>query len=111
MYEEAHAYREFYEKLQTDGGFKTKDNTDYSKVKTAVDQDNDTYTVGKYKIDYSNGIYTKSDGTLVYFGYISSMKLRNQNGTELTILDIIDSSGASITSRTYPMPKIMKNFM
>ena len=110
LYEEGKAYREFYEKLQADGGFITKDNTEYSKVKTAVDQDNDTYTVGKYKIDYSNGIYTKEDGSLVYFGYISSMKLRNQNGTELTILDILDSSGASIKSRTYPMPKNNEEF-
>ena len=110
LYEEAYAYREFYEKLQADGGFITSDNTDYSKVKTAVNQDDDTYTVGKYKIDYSNGIYTKADGSLVYFGYISSMKLKNQKDSELTIIDILDSNGDSIMSRTYPMPKNNEEF-
>lgn len=110
LYEEAKAYREFYESLVANGGFVTNDNTNYSNVKTAVNQSDDTYTVGKYKIDYSNGIYTKPDGTLVYFGYISSMKLRNQNGTELTIVDILDSSGNSIKNRAYGMPTNNEEF-
>ena len=110
LYEEAKAYREFYEKLQRDGGFITRDATKYADVKTSVNQADDTYTVGKYKIDYSNGIYTKPDGSLVYFGYISSLKLRDQNGRELRIVDLIDSAGNSIMARAYKMPMNNEEF-
>ena len=110
LYEEAKAYKKFYEEKEKAGGFKPTDDTNYSKVKVAVDQNNDTYTVGKFNINYTKGIYTKGDKT-VKFGYITKITLKDQNNEELEIVDILTSSGESIMSRKdYSFPDSEEDF-
>lgn len=56
LYEEAKAYREFYEEKEEAGGFITSDETDYDALQVSVNQSSDTYIIGKFNIDYSKGI-------------------------------------------------------
>lgn len=118
--DEAKEYREYYESIKT--GFQKQDLTDYASVKTCVDQDNDTYTVGKFKIKYSEHSNEAIEGenivhwedtsdTVKKFGYIKDIKLKDQNGNQLTILDILASDGSSIKSRAnYSYPHSEEEF-
>lgn len=107
---EAKAYKKFYEEKEKAGGFKPTDATDYKNVKVAPDQNKDTYTVGKFNINYTKGIYKDGD-RVVKFGYISKITLRNQDGKELEIIDMLTTSGESIMSREeYGFPDSEEDF-
>lgn len=111
LLEEARAYRAFYEELRRNGGFITEDITDIDNVKTISDQNTDTTIIGPYKIDYSKGIYKSPTGRVVYFGWIEDMKLRDQDGNQLQILDILDKDGNSIKARPdYQYPDSKEEF-
>lgn len=108
--EEAKAYKKFYEEKEAAGGFKPTDATNYKDVKVAVDQDADTYVVGKFNLNYTKGIYKKGD-KVVKFGYITKITLRNQDGEELQIVDILSTNGESIMSREgYGFPDSEEDF-
>lgn len=98
LYEEASAYRDFYEEKEDVGGFYAIDNTEYEEVRTIADQEDDVYIIGLFSINYLEGIYGEGDDT-VKFGYISDLKIRDQDGKKQKVLDIIDEDGESILDR------------
>ena len=116
--DEAKKYKTFQEaNFKNGSGFTKADNTDYDQWKIAVDQDDDTYTVGKYNIQYLeysldeieaptlqhwDGITNDSAAdTTKKFSYIYNMKLKDQDGNELPILEIIAAdTGDIINNRT-----------
>lgn len=111
LYEEAVAYRKFYEEVQAKGGFITKDVTDKDAVTTSVDQKDDTYVIGPYKIDYSKGIFKAPNGRVVYFGWIDKMELVDQDGNTLQIVELLDINGDSISDRPdYAYPDSEEEF-
>ena len=97
LWEEATLYGQYYEELQRAGGYKPKDKTDYKNLKVYVNQDDNYYTVGPFKIEYLDNNY---DDYKVQFGKITDLKVKNETGAELTLLDITDRYGKSIKTRT-----------
>lgn len=104
LYRESVAYRAFYEKMQSDGGYNPKDETDVDNIKVAVNQGDKTYTVGPFKISYLDDYHIRPDGTRVNFGEITNLRVINETGNTMELVDIVDSRGSSIRSRQYQYP-------
>lgn len=97
LWEEALAYRAYYEELQRAGGYRPKDTTDYSNLKVYVNQEENYYTAGPFSIKYLDNNY---DNYRVRFGEITDLRVKNEAGKELVLLDITDRNEKSISKRT-----------
>ena len=118
---DAKQYQDFHDNKLKDG-FQCEDLTVYPEegvestedtLKVLVDQDEDTFLVGKFKLKYTqhganqidaeslNHDWDDPEDTTKKFSYITNITLKNQDGEDLEILDIITPEGESISSREY----------
>lgn len=97
LWKEAVAYRQYYEKLQKSGGYKPQDTTNYSNVNIYVDPQANCYVAGPFSIRYLDDNFNNYK---TRFGEMTDLKVRNEKGEELTLLDIVDGNSNSILTRT-----------
>lgn len=98
LYEEARAYKRFYDSVQKEGGYNPKDVTNYNQVKVYVNSNpqENYYVAGPFSIKYLDDYY---DNYRVRFGEISKIRVLNETDEELKLLDITNAKGESILHR------------